>query len=352
MSKVTTAPWADTLRGFAMILIIFGHTIGYCSELRELTEYLSSFYVPLFFVVSGYLFINNPNENLITFMKRKAQRILVPYYVFALLSLIPFYLYSGEIQGILASQRDIDNSLFHALFNILYASGHSGGLAQNSPLWFLPCYYTVIVLAKAVTEKIRLERKYTNIVLAFGFLLIGYIVYRFFNYAYPYCLETALIMLFFFFLGRQIRVSHLTLLKSKSIYIGLILLGFIVHFYNGKISCMNNSYGAYFHAFVVAAAFTSVGLLLWFSALKPNKTLSYVGVHTIPFLVLHKMPIVFFQAKMPYISDWLRHGSTSVQLVTATGIVAATILICWIVYQLTVRIVPWIFGEQQKRLTP
>ena len=345
MSKLTTAPWADTVRGFAMVLIIFGHTIGYCDGLRQLSEYLSSFYVPLFFVISGYLFTHNPQENLLSFMKRKALRILVPYYVFALISLVPFYLFSGEIQGILSSHQDIDTPFFHGLFNILYASGHNGGLAQNSPLWFLPCYYTVIVLAKLVSEKIRFEKKYTNTLLALAFLGIGYIVYRNFNYAYPYCLETALIMLFFFFLGRQVRISHLTLIKNPLLPAGLLLLGFVAHLFNDKVSCINNDYGEYFIPFVIAASCTSLGILTLFSRLQPQKQLAYLGMHTIPFLVMHKMPIVFFQAKMPYISDWLRYGNGFVQFATAVGVMLATIGLCMLVYKAVVRKLPWMFGK-------
>lgn len=345
MSRLTTVPWADTVRGFAMLLIIFGHTIGYCDELRGLAEYLSSFYVPLFFVVSGYLFTHDPQEGLLHFMKRKALRILVPYFVFAMVSLIPFYLFSGEIQGILSSRRDIDNPFFHGLFNILYASGHSGGLAQNSPLWFLPCYFTVIVLAKLVSEKIHVEGKYTSITLGAAFLGIGYVIYQDFNYAYPYCLETALIMLYFFFLGRQVRVLHLVLLKNPLIPAALLILGFAVQRFNEKISCMNNDYGDYFLIFVIAATCSALGYLLLFSSLKPNQTLSCLGIHTIPFLVMHKMPIIFFQAKMPYVSDWLRYGTGFVQLFTAVGVAAASIVLCWIVYKIVVRWAPWVFGE-------
>jgi len=349
MSRINTAPWADTVRGFAMVLIVFGHTIGYSHELRELTIYLSSFYVPLFFVVSGYLFTHNPQESLLTFMRRKALRILVPYYVFALISLIPFYLFSGEVQGILASRQDIDNPLLHGLFNILYASGHNGGLAQNSPLWFLPCYYTVIVLAKLVSEKISFENKYTSTGLAIGFLCIGFVVYRDFNYPMPYGLETALIMLYFFFLGRQVKILHLGLQKiTPYMAVVFLVLGYICHLFNGKISCMNNNYSESFLAFVLAATCSAIGYLTLFRCLRPNRPLAYIGVHTIPFLVMHKMPIVFFQSKMPVIGELLRFGTSVEQLGTSLAVTTVTILLCWSVHRFIIYKLPrlaWVFGE-------
>lgn len=345
MSKVTTAPWADTVRGFAMILIIFGHTIGYCDSLRPLSVYLSSFYVPLFFVVSGYLFAPNRRESIPSFMKRKALRILVPYYIFAMASLIPFTIFSVDVQEILQSDRVIDNPLLHSFFHILYASGHSGGLAQNSPLWFLPCYFTVIVLAKAVSQKVHLSRKYVGASLALVFLAIGYVVYRYCNYAFPYCFETALIMLFFFFVGRQVRISHLTLVKKPWVPAVLLTLGFIAHLFNGKISCMNNNYGEHFIPFVIAATCTSLGILSLFNHFKPQKFLAYLGVHTIPFLVMHKMPIVLFQAKVPYISQALLDGTWIEQLTASIFVVAVTIALCLVVYKITSKKLPWIYGE-------
>ncbi len=349
MSRITAAPWADTVRGFAMVLIIFGHTIGYSHELRELTIYLSSFYVPLFFVVSGYLFVHHPQESLLPFMKRKALRILVPYYIFALVSLVPFYLFSGEVQGILASRQDIDNPLFHGLFSILYASGHNGGLAQNSPLWFLPCYYTVVVLAKLVSEKIRIENKYTSTGLAIVFLCIGFVVYRDFNYPMPYGLETALIMLYFFFLGRQVKILHLGLQKiTPYMAVVFLVLGYVFHLFNGKISCMNNNYSESFLAFVLAATCSAIGFLTLFRCMQPIRSLAYIGAHTIPFLVMHKMPIVFFQSKMPLTSEALRFGTAEEQFLASVLVAVVTIMLCHAVYQFVVKKLPqlaWVFGE-------
>ena len=348
MTRLTanSIPWADTVRGFAMVLIVFGHTIGYSPALRPLTIYLSSFYVPLFFVVSGYLFDPNPQESILAFMRRKAMQILIPYYIFALLSLMPFFLFSGEVQTVLSSHQDIHNPLIHCLLHVFYASGHNGGLAQNSPLWFLPCYYVVIVLAKLAYGKVHVENKYTSTGLALLFLFIGYIVYRQFNYPMPYGLETALIMVYFFFLGRQVRVLHWGLQKiTPYMTLVFLVLGYVFHLFNGKISCMNNNYGESFVAFVAAATCTAIGYLTLFRCLRPLPLLSTIGVHTIPFLVMHKMPIVFFQAKVAATSHLLRFGTGPEQLFTAIAVAAITMCLCWLVYRVLVHWVPWAFGE-------
>ncbi len=264
--------WIDALKGFAIFLIVFGHTIGYSDKLSELSRYLSSFYVPLFFLISGYLFKNNKDESIKSYIKRKAKKILIPYYIFALLSLIPFYLFAQDIQGTLGSNRYIPDNIFKSVFYILYASGHSKGLSQNSPLWFLPCYFSVVVIGKIIstkTEKLQIKNK--ELLISFLFLLVGGIVYKFLNYPYPYCLETALVMLYFYFLGNFLRKINIKTKTKKIITpIVLLILGFIVHLANGRISCMNNDYVNSYLIFIVSASLTTTGYLFLFKLIKPS----------------------------------------------------------------------------------
>ena len=116
--------WINILRGFAIILIVLGHAIGYSNKLNILTIYLSSFYVPLFFFISGYLNNEDKKEKVLVFCKRKAKKILIPYFVFATLSLIPYYLFASNIQSNLCSTKKISSNILQSILGILYGSGH------------------------------------------------------------------------------------------------------------------------------------------------------------------------------------------------------------------------------------
>lgn len=343
--------WIDSLKGFAIILIVLGHTIGYSRELSGLSRYLSSFYVPLFFLVSGYLFINKPKESLGKFTLKKAKRILIPYFTFALLSLIPFFIFGSEVQSVLGSSRDIDNGIIKSILNVFYASGHSGGLSQNSPLWFLPCYFTVTVLGKlsyTLVEKTKIKRK--NLFLAFFFLIIGYIVYKFFNYAYPFCLETALIMLFFYFIGSSLRSVKLNSKKITLLVAAIcITLGFILQMYNGRISCMNNDYKNSFIIFLLSALCSTTGFTFLFQLFNKGKILPYLGIHTIPILVFHKMPLIVFQSKIKFTSSYLKRGTVIQELSMAFVVVVLVIISSLILYKCISRFLPVLYGEDKKR---
>lgn len=345
MEKGKQIEWINILRGFAIFLIVFGHAIGYSKGLTGLSKYLSSFYVPLFFFISGYLFQENKEEKLIPFMKRKAKRILVPYFVFATLSLIPYYLFAGNIQTSLGNKESISNNIASSLLTVLYGSGHGDVLVQNSPLWFLPCYFLVVVISKISYERTK-NSKRKSLWLSLSFLLIGGIVYYFFNTAYPFGFETALVMLFFYFLGHQLKQFPMPSNKPKLIVtIACLSLGFMIHLSNGRISCMNNDYKNSYFIFIASATFSLIGYCYLFSFFKKCNLLSYLGKHTIPILVIHKMPLVVFQSKLGIISTYLKTGTVPIQIALALLMATFSIFLSLLVYHIISKFFPIIYGE-------
>ncbi|MCI9247454.1 MAG: acyltransferase family protein [Clostridia bacterium] len=345
MEKSKQIEWINILRGFTIFLIVFGHGIGYSKGLTGLSRYLSSFYVPLFFFISGYLFHENKEEKLIPFIKRKAKKILIPYFVFALLSLIPYYLFAGNIQTSLGTEETTSNNIASSLLAVLYGSGHGDTLVQNSPLWFLPCYFLVVVIAKISYEKTR-NCKLKSLLLALFFLSIGGIVYFFFNTTYPFGFETALVMLFFYFLGHALKQLPMLSNKLKLIVtITCLSLGFIIHLFNGRISCMNNDYKNSYMIFILSATFSLIGYSYLFSFFKKCNILSYLGKHTIPILVVHKMPLVVFQSKLGIISTYLKTGNIFVQLSLALLMAISSILLSLLAYKIVSKFLPILYGE-------
>ena len=343
--------WLNQLRGFAIIMIVTMHTLGYCEKMEPLATYIGSFVVPLFFFISGYLFVNNKNESVFHYAKRKALRVLVPYFSFALLSLIPFYMFAQGIQSSLGTSKIIHDNIFHSLLSIFYASGHSGWLAQNSPLWFLPCYFIVIVAGKIIYNVFSIKDfGKQDICFMIFFVIIGWIVYKFFNYAYPFCLETAVVMLYFYFFGCLVR-KLLANTESSLMWLCTLclIIGFIVHNYNGRISCMNNNYDQSYVTFIIAATLTGLGYLLLFRRFNMGKIFSYIGINTLPILVFHKMPLVVFQSSLGPVSEMLQAGPAFAELVLALIFVALSIICSLIAYQIMIRICPIIYGETKRK---
>ena len=73
--------YLDVARGIGLLLVIISHSCG-------LSPYLINYYIPLFFVVSGYLY--KPGRSYGENVVHKAKRLLVPYFGYSALLLV-FY---------------------------------------------------------------------------------------------------------------------------------------------------------------------------------------------------------------------------------------------------------------------
>ena len=83
-NKSIRIEWVDWLKGLAIFLIVFGHTIPYSDKLSTIQHYIVSFHVPLFFLISGFL-IKKSDEKFLTYAKRKFLSIMIPFYIFGIL---------------------------------------------------------------------------------------------------------------------------------------------------------------------------------------------------------------------------------------------------------------------------
>lgn len=70
--------WLDTLKGIGILLIMISHAFY---NIPYMGIYLWACYIPLFFMASGYTF--KPTHNLQETMKKKAKRLLCPYFIYA-----------------------------------------------------------------------------------------------------------------------------------------------------------------------------------------------------------------------------------------------------------------------------
>ena len=84
----------NSLKGFAIFLVVLGHAIIYFPvNLHEnvycdaLFKIVSSVHLPLFFVISGYCFSYRGHYK--EFAYKKLKRLIIPYFVFNLIDLIP-----------------------------------------------------------------------------------------------------------------------------------------------------------------------------------------------------------------------------------------------------------------------
>ncbi len=79
--------YIDMAKGIGILLVVFGHS-GFPSP--ALNQWISSFHMPLFFLLSGMLLsLTGAHEKpLHTTVKKKARTILIPYFFFSIFSIL------------------------------------------------------------------------------------------------------------------------------------------------------------------------------------------------------------------------------------------------------------------------
>ena len=79
--------WVDNLRGFLILLVVLGHTIQYSMPgfyNSHVFNYIYSFHMPLFFVVSGFVSYKPCERVFWGGIKRRCAQLLIPYLIWTL----------------------------------------------------------------------------------------------------------------------------------------------------------------------------------------------------------------------------------------------------------------------------
>lgn len=145
--------YVDVARGTGMMLVVIAHCNG-------LSNYLIYFFMQLFFILSGWLY--QPGRTYIDNIKRKARRLLIPYFGYSLLLLVFYYLAGRSWEetkfslfGILYSRGCIyDTSITAVEDNIFLLDVANGGM------WYLTAYFMSCVVFYLLIDKCLQSKKF------------------------------------------------------------------------------------------------------------------------------------------------------------------------------------------------
>ncbi len=306
--------YIDIARGIAIFLIVIGHSIAYSEHCTLIEKYIYSFHVVLFFILSGYTFKPQKNENFYMFIKKKFIRILLPYFIWSSIFLVPYMLFGQKLSNELGTNGNFN--IIAQIKYILYGNGNGMALKQNTPLWFLPAlfsmelvYYYIIKIMNKVSNKFK-------ILFCIPIIIISYLSKFYLKIVLPFGLNTVLVLGIFLYLGYLAQILNL-FSKDKLFKIPLILLftiiGSFAGLYNIKVSAANYNYGSLTLAFVSGISLSIVTIYLAFFINK-NRILEYIGNKSIDILIFHKILIVIFQSKMGYLSELLKNSNIVLEL--------------------------------------
>lgn len=108
--------WIDSARGIAILLVVVGHVVGGYTGKYSVPQYqriidfivdaIYTFHMPLFFMISGYVFgLKNYDwsiEKYTIFVSNKARNLLIPYFLFSTLQILIKLPLQGKIASVLS----------------------------------------------------------------------------------------------------------------------------------------------------------------------------------------------------------------------------------------------------------
>ena len=183
--------WIDYSKGVAILLVLIGHC-GYVVEnLPLVSKTILSFHMPLFFFLSGLCFNNDCYKiGGRQYAIKQARRLIIPYIIFDLLLLL-FSIVDGVI-------RKHEVGILNFLISMVLCRNikiNGTGLI----LWFLPCIFVVIVTFFFLNKRINVKGKESILILFV--LFIGAYESQILKHRVPFCLDIALMGVFYYWIG-------------------------------------------------------------------------------------------------------------------------------------------------------
>lgn len=272
--------WADSLRGWLMILVIIGHAIqvvlGTACNSNHVWNLIYSFHMPAFIAISGWLAYKSStqmNTIFLSAIKRRFYQLLIPYFIWSLI----YFIFSGTY----AFNR------FCAIF-----------IYPDSSFWFLWVLFWICVVfisCQWLAEKIKCDEiipimitcgVLMGIMVKLEFRMFGFqfIAYYFFFYSLGYCIHKF----------ERIQISNKFVLGALTVVWGLFAWFWNMHELPSWIPAISHApfllmqyvYRA-FTAFVAILLLLGGAPQLLNSEIMPNKWISQVGVISLGLYVVH-----------------------------------------------------------------
>lgn len=240
MNKKRRIQWIDISKGILAICVIFGHSKYVPSEI---INFIFSFHIPCFFILSGFLSVYSKENNFHLFFTKKVKRLLIPYLFFFLI---------GYIYWIITCQFVSKKSYYQSKewwdpFKG-FILGYGPDLYVSPGLWFLPCLFLTEMIYYLFKHKIKCQ---DNLILFFFFNVIV-----FFNdvlsSTMPYSFHAIPFSLVFYCLGRKLHLSKFLLLPStKKIHYFYLFIPIWIYsiFLNGKVDLNYAQFGLSLYLF-------------------------------------------------------------------------------------------------------
>ena len=280
--------WLDAVKAVGILVVLLVHT---GRSFGLVSFYGGMFYMPIFFITAGMTFSYKPEESFGAFVKKKAKRLLLPYFGYNLFLFVFFFLRGNAdrqtLLGILYSRNclmPMDSATNVYFMQIL-----------NAPTWFLTCMFVSYILFWILMRAAKGDSRKAFVGNGI-YLLIAIGLHYACPVLLPWSIDCAFYAVTFLIIGKLAAVQDwVGKLLKKPFYLFLVAAAFaLAARWNGSVNMSVGDYGRSMALYLFVGTAGSLIVMALCSALYETKhtkwlqrPLEFIGRHTLPILCLH-----------------------------------------------------------------
>lgn len=252
----------DIMKGIAIMLVVVGHS-GYLPP--SAVKFVFTFHMPLFFIVSGYLYKPRPvKESLMKDFKR----LMVPYFV-TCVAVILFYLVIWLKTGDNTSFKYYLSATFWGNGTIGHKCRYFSTVPAIGAIWFFPALFVCKNVYNALTSKSRIL--WSAFIFLIATLIGKYIVFI------PFSVLSGLSAILFFAIGDKCKT--IKSIKAHWMIIGIAC--WVISFFSSAISLARPQMDLYYIDIIGA---TTATFIVYYLSIQLEK-LEHTLLRTIPIIL-------------------------------------------------------------------
>lgn len=343
----TRVDWIDSFKGILITLVVVGHALGCASHLavdinrvsvERVCDAIYVFHMPAFFFVAGLVW--HMQKSFKEFLIKKFMRLMVPYFVFGILSSLIYIVALGEFRTTItnvASDEYYNGELLNSIWDVIYALLHAGGapngfmFRMNSVLWFLPCMFVVELTYYWIARFVPTigSRFCIGVIL----WCIACFTARFSDWLLPYGVMRLPSCLGFMIFGSCLstalkRNMNVRKMAWATFTLALLFSGFYAVFPNPWVARIDYRWFILFKI----AAMIGIGLSMFVSRFLDCRLLRELGLASMTIMLIHKFPLMFLQLKIKSLASMFAKGIVSFT-VALVCVCSGTIVLCWVAHR-------------------
>ena len=340
MNQKKRENWIDCLKLIAMLIVVMNHA-GF--TVPGVSFWGGMFFVPVFFVLSGYT-CRVKETRLRAAAGKRARRLLLPYFTANVL-LFLFFFVKDVLLGRTKTVAESLKGLFGIFYgrNQIFASGHSTLILQkaqdnyflmtnlNSPTWFLPALFLTVLLYEVAARIFRQdEKKLWLLATIFLFFAVLY------HYVSPVLLlwstDAVPFFFLFFLVGTAVKKHQLLEWADRHKWVLLIALALLAlsGSCNGSVNFSIGDYGKSVMLALLDAVLSSALMmyLLWKVRVYIPDVLGMAGRQTLFILCYHLLVLALLETLVPWLPVFVRILLT-IALLCGIGMGKDTAIAAW-----------------------